>query len=139
MADQCIVCLDNLDAQSPPPSQLHISEDAEELLQSTITSSEPAPAVAVAVADAPPQLSSKSPLVDVTAVVNHDEEDQDSKIAVIEVCGHALHDACLREWIGKANSCPICRQAFHLVHVYDKIGGKFKYIVVQWLHILQMS
>jgi hypothetical protein len=35
-----------------------------------------------------------------------------------------LHDACLREWTDQANSCPICRQIFHSVTVYDKVGGK---------------
>lgn len=45
-------------------------------------------------------------------------------IAVIQTCGHILHDACLQAWIEKANSCPICRSAFHLVEVRDKVGGK---------------
>ncbi|KAH8197734.1 hypothetical protein TruAng_008112 [Truncatella angustata] len=47
----------------------------------------------------------------------------DTKIAEIEICGHILHDSCLREWTGKANSCPICRQSFNLVNVYDRVGG----------------
>lgn len=50
--------------------------------------------------------------------LNHDP------VALIHICGHVLHDSCLREWTEKANSCPICRQAFHLVHVYDKVGGE---------------
>ncbi|KAI1144346.1 hypothetical protein F5Y05DRAFT_401355 [Hypoxylon sp. FL0543] len=108
MADQCIVCLENLDVQLPPPlSQLQVPPDVD-LLQSSSSSK---------VVAAPARLSPpKSPLCS----TNNDE---DHKIAVIQVCGHALHDACLREWTGKANSCPICRQAFHLVHVYDKVGG----------------
>ncbi|KAI0376848.1 hypothetical protein F5Y04DRAFT_196929 [Hypomontagnella monticulosa] len=111
MADQCIVCLENLDVQSPPsPSQLDISpEDAL-----------PQPTTAITV-NAPTKLSPNSPPNNITDVADHNGED--SNIAVIQVCGHALHDACLREWTGKANSCPICRQAFHLVHVFDKIGG----------------
>ncbi|KAI0834838.1 hypothetical protein F5Y06DRAFT_300262 [Hypoxylon sp. FL0890] len=107
MADQCIVCLENLDVQlSPPLSQLHVPPD-DDLLQSSSSKGAAAPARL-----SPP----KSPL-DSTKI------DEDQKIAVIQVCGHALHDACLREWTGKANSCPICRQAFHLVHVYDRVGG----------------
>ncbi|OTB08510.1 hypothetical protein M426DRAFT_185050 [Hypoxylon sp. CI-4A] len=103
MADQCIVCLDNLDHNSSSPrSHLHAFED--DSLQSSSSS----------VADAPAQLSPKSPL---------DTTNSEQHIAVIETCGHTLHNACLREWIGKANSCPICRQTFHLVHVYDKVGG----------------
>ncbi|ERT02011.1 hypothetical protein HMPREF1624_00306 [Sporothrix schenckii ATCC 58251] len=49
---------------------------------------------------------------------------EDDLVAVIQICKHTLHDTCLREWTTKANSCPICRQSFHLVHVYDQIGGK---------------
>ncbi|KAI1413611.1 hypothetical protein F5Y13DRAFT_26904 [Hypoxylon sp. FL1857] len=110
MADQCIVCLENLDVQLPPPlSQLHVPPD-DELLQSSSSST-------VAAAPAPARPSPpRSPL-------GNSKIDEDHKIAVIQICGHALHDACLREWTGKANSCPICRQAFHLVHVYDKVGG----------------
>ncbi|KAI1384456.1 uncharacterized protein F4822DRAFT_433003 [Hypoxylon trugodes] len=114
MADQCIVCLENLDVQSSSPlAQLHTSPDDDPLegTSSTITK---APA---RLSPTPPE----SPLCNITNISNNDGEDHN--IAVIEVCGHALHDACLREWTGKANSCPICRQAFHLVHVYDKLGG----------------
>ncbi|OTA89575.1 hypothetical protein M434DRAFT_23321 [Hypoxylon sp. CO27-5] len=110
MADQCIVCLENLDVQLPPtPSQLHVPpDDNDNLLQ------DPSSSIAAGV---PARLSPpKSPL-------GNTKNDEDHKIAVIQICGHALHDACLREWTGKANSCPICRQAFHLVHVYDQIGG----------------
>ncbi|XXG96748.1 hypothetical protein Hte_003039 [Hypoxylon texense] len=127
MADQCIVCLENLDVQSTPPAQLQISP-GDELLQSSPTESDPitaAVASASAPAQAQPQLQlrpkSKSPLHNTSDVAG--DSNQDNKIAVIQVCGHALHDACLQEWTGKANSCPICRQAFHLVHVYDKVGG----------------
>ncbi|KAI2471461.1 hypothetical protein F4781DRAFT_420646 [Annulohypoxylon bovei var. microspora] len=110
MADQCIVCLETLDAQSSPPhSQLH--EPPEDDLPQSSSS-----AAGEANASAPARLSSKSPL----GIYSNGE---DNNIAVIQICGHALHDACLREWTGKANSCPICRQAFHLVHVYDKVGG----------------
>ncbi|KAI0902597.1 hypothetical protein F4806DRAFT_491068 [Annulohypoxylon nitens] len=111
MADQCIVCLETLDPQSsPPPSQLH--EPPEDDLPPQSSSS----AAGEANASAPARLMSKSPL-------GIHSNSEDTNIAVIQVCGHALHDACLREWTGKANSCPICRQAFHLVHVYDKVGG----------------
>ncbi|KAI4868960.1 hypothetical protein F4820DRAFT_456095 [Hypoxylon rubiginosum] len=119
MADQCIVCLDNLDVQSTPPAQLEIPS-GDELLQSSPTEPDPIAAV-VASAPAQPQLQPKSPLRNTSDVTDYNN--QDNKIAVIQVCGHALHDACLQEWTGKANSCPICRQAFHLVHVYDKVGG----------------
>lgn len=44
-------------------------------------------------------------------------------IALIKACGHVLHDDCLKLWSQKANSCPICRHAFNLVHILDKVGG----------------
>ncbi|KAI1101978.1 hypothetical protein F4804DRAFT_280850 [Jackrogersella minutella] len=110
MADQCIVCLENLDVQSSSTHSQSHEPPEDDLPQSSSS------AVGKANANAPTLLSPKSPLGSIT-------NDEDSKIAVIQVCGHALHDACLREWTGKANSCPICRQAFHLVHVYDKVGG----------------
>ncbi|EPE10342.1 phd and ring finger domain protein [Ophiostoma piceae UAMH 11346] len=48
---------------------------------------------------------------------------EDDNVAVIQICGHTLHNTCLKEWTAKANSCPICRQNFNIVEVYDKIGG----------------
>ncbi|KAI1505416.1 hypothetical protein F5X99DRAFT_243804 [Biscogniauxia marginata] len=111
MADQCIVCLEGLDIQAASPPQV---DD----LQALSNESNKSPANATA---SPSPKSSKSPLRTTTDVPTCD--DDNNNIAVIQVCGHVLHDACLREWTGKANSCPICRQAFHLVTVYDKIGG----------------
>ncbi len=69
----------------------------------------------------------------------------DDHVAVIQVCGHKLHDACLREWSTKANSCPICRQSFNIVDVYDKIGGEFFCVpfaflgVFLWLSLFSLS
>ncbi|KAI1765094.1 hypothetical protein GGR53DRAFT_286791 [Hypoxylon sp. FL1150] len=117
MADQCIVCLENLDVQSSPPAQLHPSPEAE-LLQNPPSESD---TITAGVANAPTQRPPKSPLRNLLDAT--DDETQENAIAVIQICGHALHDACLKEWTGKANSCPICRQTFHLVHVYDKVGG----------------
>ncbi|KAI8625222.1 hypothetical protein F5Y19DRAFT_270386 [Xylariaceae sp. FL1651] len=129
MADQCIVCLENLDVQQPlppPQSPPETSDTGHGILQTS--SSKPAPTVTITGGTVPP--SSKctgdndGSNTNTTAITtNSPRSDDDSKIAVIQVCGHVLHDSCLREWTGKANSCPICRQAFHLVHVYDKIGG----------------
>jgi hypothetical protein len=104
MADQCIVCLENLDTlgQPAPPDS-----------GAAALSEEPPPA-----APGPTSTAEVTQEVAATGIDNHDN------IAVIDICGHILHDSCLREWIGKANSCPICRQSFHLVRVYDKVGGK---------------
>ena len=45
-------------------------------------------------------------------------------IAHLLPCGHNLHDECLKPWVERANSCPICRQNFNLVEVSKEIGGE---------------
>ncbi|KAI8963527.1 hypothetical protein F5Y11DRAFT_365007 [Daldinia sp. FL1419] len=120
MADQCIVCLENLDVQSSSsPSQLYIP------LEGDVLPNPEDPIITSEVTSALVRLSPGSPLGSTSNSTSNSshQNDEENRIAVIQVCGHALHDACLREWTGKANSCPICRQAFYLVHVYDKIGG----------------
>src|SRR5437868_5896657 len=96
MADQCIICFDALDIFTPAESKLLLPDVGSE-----------------AVRGAPTALGNTS-----TAAPNNHQS-----IAQIKTCGHILHDECLQAWTEKANSCPMCRQAFHLVEVYDKIGG----------------
>ncbi|KAK1780934.1 hypothetical protein QBC45DRAFT_371336 [Copromyces sp. CBS 386.78] len=125
MADQCIVCLETLDVQQA--SDPHPSSVSAPAGPATGDSSEPgAPAASIEV-DAfttPKDDANNSPVsttASITGTRKHDNKHD--HVAEIQVCGHALHDSCLRLWTDKANSCPICRQTFHLVHVYDKIGG----------------
>ncbi|KAK1769366.1 hypothetical protein QBC33DRAFT_557412 [Phialemonium atrogriseum] len=108
MADQCIVCLENLDTEPSLTPQLPAA---------VVDSSDPATAAETAA----PAEDSSSSNSDKIAPENNNSNTSD--VACIQVCGHMLHDICLREWSEKANSCPICRQSFHLVHVYDKVGG----------------
>ncbi|KAI3336595.1 hypothetical protein HD806DRAFT_517723 [Xylariaceae sp. AK1471] len=122
MADQCIVCLENLDVQpaspSPQPPPPENPDDSHRALQT------PTIATDGVVSPSSSRTDDDDGGNNTTAITNRSPWiDDDNKIAVIQVCGHILHDSCLREWTGKANSCPICRQAFHLVHVYDKVGG----------------
>ncbi|KAF2836746.1 hypothetical protein M501DRAFT_938904 [Patellaria atrata CBS 101060] len=44
-------------------------------------------------------------------------------VAHLLPCGHNLHDECLRPWVERANSCPICRANFNTVELSAKIGG----------------
>ncbi|KAL6717064.1 hypothetical protein ACLMJK_004978 [Lecanora helva] len=44
-------------------------------------------------------------------------------IAHLLPCGHDLHNECLKPWVERANSCPICRQSFNQVELSDKVGG----------------
>jgi hypothetical protein len=45
-------------------------------------------------------------------------------IAHLLPCGHNLHNECLKPWVERANSCPICRQNFNQVDLSTKIGGE---------------
>ncbi len=119
MADQCIVCLETLAgvlAGAPPdaPSTVAVAGNAPD------AALEPPPAVGKSTATSSP---GKTPDADNSVQIKQ-EPQEDENVAQIQVCGHLLHDSCLKEWTEKANSCPICRQIFHLVHVYDKVGGK---------------
>lgn len=138
MADQCIVCLENLDVESwvaaaaaaalvagAPLGHLDQHHDAAENDSSDSSS---VPPQKLETGDAASSVEPTT-LIITDAVVagltspHHHDENHDH-VAKIDVCGHVLHDNCLREWSEKANSCPICRQTFNLVHVYDKVGGK---------------
>ena len=52
------------------------------------------------------------------------EQDVAEEIAHLIPCGHNLHNDCLKPWVERANSCPICRQNFNVVELVAKIGGK---------------
>lgn len=98
MADQCIVCLDVLDVDDALPPKGDIVES---------------------------EVIVKSELEDLAPATAHNHHaDTQQQLAVIQTCGHILHDSCLKEWIQKANSCPICRQQFNLVEIHDKTYGE---------------
>ncbi|KAK4106258.1 hypothetical protein N658DRAFT_512139 [Parathielavia hyrcaniae] len=105
MADQCIVCLEPLEVEaSAPPAADQPLQQPDKLNHERL---------AIEDADALAKESHQ----------NGPDHAHHDNVAMIEVCGHMLHDECLREWTEKANSCPICRQTFHSVTVYDKVGG----------------
>ncbi len=51
------------------------------------------------------------------------DNNQTEMIAHLLPCGHDLHNECLKPWVERANSCPICRQSFNQVDLSDKVGG----------------
>ena len=48
---------------------------------------------------------------------------QTELIAHLLPCGHSLHDECLKPWVERANSCPICRQNFNQVELSKELRG----------------
>lgn len=99
MSETCIVCLGDL------------GENANDLPHSD--------AVAIDSEAAGPEArpgTLKSPL-------SHHNPEADM-IAHLLPCGHDLHNDCLKPWVERANSCPICRQAFNQVDLSVKVGGK---------------
>ena len=52
-------------------------------------------------------------------------------IAHLLPCGHDLHDDCLKPWVERANSCPICRRDFHLVELSEIVGGKSSLLLLR--------
>lgn len=100
MSETCIVCLGDLGESAnehPYPTvndDNHSEGDHRRLLRSTSN---------------PPPHSADSDL---------------EMIAHLLPCGHNLHNDCLKPWVERANSCPICRQSFNLVELSVKIGGK---------------
>jgi hypothetical protein len=56
--------------------------------------------------------------------IDHDDEDA-GWIAHLIPCGHNLHNNCLKPWVERANSCPICRQSFNVVELTGTIGGEW--------------
>lgn len=45
-------------------------------------------------------------------------------VASLDGCDHIIHDACIRSWAQKTNTCPICRKPFHFVRVSNGVDGK---------------
>ena len=61
---------------------------------------------------------------DTVTANDYDADEPVELVAHLLPCGHDLHDECLKPWVERANSCPICRQNFNLVEVSREIGGK---------------
>ena len=106
MSKTCIVCLEDLGEDvnpSPPTVPLNTDNDTEASDESRISNT-----------------SSNS--------VQKSTEIQEIKlIAHLLPCGHNLHDECLKPWVERANSCPICRQSFNMVELFRNLDGKSHY------------
>lgn len=126
-AEQCIICLDPLPRPSAPlqaPAALTIAaSDA-----STGAGAGPA-GVSATSASASTFTSESAPIPATTTTATEVLEDDSNYlniVAELDGCDHIIHDACIRSWAKKTNTCPICRCPFHSVRVYNGVDGKPK-------------
>lgn len=98
MSETCIVCLGDLgESANDPPHPVAPDHQSDDMGESLLRRSPQ------------PPLHPNISLVEM--------------IAHLLPCGHNLHDECLKPWVERANSCPICRQSFNLVELSKTIGG----------------
>ncbi|KAJ5371290.1 uncharacterized protein N7496_007382 [Penicillium cataractarum] len=94
MSDTCIVCLGDLGESASDPLAV---ESVPRLLHDAADPTAKAPTL--------------------------DDEEGSGEIAQLLPCGHILHNVCLKPWVERANSCPICRRSFNMVELSDRPGG----------------
>jgi hypothetical protein len=126
-AEQCIICLDPLPRPSAPlqaPAALTIAaSDAASAGPGTGTGGVSA---ASASASASTFTSEPTPIPATTTTATEVLEDDSNYlniVAELDGCDHIIHDACIRSWAKKTNTCPICRCPFHSVRVYNGVDG----------------
>lgn len=71
-----------------------------------------------------PDLEGKDNSNDLIKANNIGDGNEDpGQIAQLLPCGHILHNNCLKPWVERANSCPICRRSFNVVQLSARPGG----------------
>lgn len=114
--EQCIICLDPLPL--PSSSSLEAAGPSKVAPSVTTTANTPSTASTLAITATTNEATDSS--------ANTSEEDLSylNIVAALDGCEHIIHDACIRSWAKKTNTCPICRNPFHTVRVYNGVDGK---------------
>jgi hypothetical protein len=81
-----------------------------------------------AVAAAPAELTATATAT-IAAITSPSAPSPDELIAHLLPCGHNLHDSCLKPWVERANSCPICRAKFNSVELKATVNGAYRRIL----------
>lgn len=104
--DQCIICLEPLVIQAP--SLLSATASVQTGLD--------------------PPADPESLITTLNTTTAEDDApnfDSNARIAALDSCDHIIHDACIRLWAQKTNTCPICREAFRKLRVFDGVSGTY--------------